>query len=155
MKLNNSKIWLEVICSSLHTDLLNLRTMQHRISVVSVIRSGNYRNWMWNRIICWCYNWGCHPTCHMLLWGRNEGSLPWATSDHLPQNYCTLSPFLLLLCIMAAPALSQSLCCGRVATGVSWFLPLHQSSFPDDWNPLMFLRTWGHCWLTAIVTLTL
>lgn len=155
MKLNYTKMWLELVCSSLHTDLLNLRTKPRRISVMAVARSGSCRNWMWNHVICWCCTWGCLLTSHMLLWGRHEGSPPWATSDHLPRDYCMSLPLLLLLCAAAAPALLQSLCAGRVAVGVSWFPPLLQLTFPDDWSPLLFLAAWGHCWLMVTVIFAL
>lgn len=87
MELNYTKMRLNIICSSLHTDLLNLGTSQ--IRVVSVARSGNTRNWMWNHVIFWLYNWGCHLTFQTLLGCRCEGSPPWASSEYVLRDFCT------------------------------------------------------------------
>lgn len=46
MEINYSEMRLNKICSSLHTDFLNVRTRQCQISVVSLARSSNGKKWM-------------------------------------------------------------------------------------------------------------
>lgn len=146
---------LELISSSLHTDLLNLRTKQPGILVMSVVRSGNCRNWMWDHVIQLSYTWGCHPTFHTLLWGWREGSPSWATSDHVPKDYCTLTVAFTSSLHGGSPSAAAELVCWK--SGHRGLLVPSSASLqlPHDWNPLMFPGAWGHCWLLVIVTFAL
>lgn len=144
MELNYTKMRLNIICSSLHTQLLNLRTSQ--IRVVSVARSGNTRNWMWNHVIFWLYNWGCHLTFQTLL--RCEGSPPWASSEYVPRDFCT------------SPTSVHGSSTSALGELVWWkstqggLLVPSSASVQDDWNHLI-LEAWGQLCLMVTVTFAL